>query len=244
METTWSDDESMKYHLNQYSNPKESTLKFVDFIEEYVNESDLVVDLGAGAGAATHYLSTVYVKTNFKGIDSDSSLIDVARGIQDDYAHGSNISFEVGDFNHLAPFQVYAPAGVVSLQTLSWLPKFDKPMAQVYEVLKPEWIAVSSLFYEGRISAEIVITEHERKRSSYYNVISLNEFSEHAKYFGYKIDKIEKFNLNIDIPKPINSDYMGTYTRLVANESGHERLQISGPLLMSWYFVGLVRSLD
>jgi hypothetical protein len=42
------------------------------------------------------------------------------------------------------------------------------------------------------------------------------------------------FEIDIDLPKPVGTGFDGTYTETLKNG---ERIQISGPILMSWYFV-------
>ena len=58
---------------------------------------------------------------------------------------------------------------------------------------------------------------------------------------GYEIVKSDRFDIEIDIPKPTNIDLMGTFTEKVEGSSDYQRLQISGPLLMNWYFVLIKR---
>ena len=127
--------------------------------------------------------------------------------------------------------------GVISLQTLSWLPEMRNPMTQIFEVIKPDWIGLTSLFYEGEISCRIEVFEHSRSRKSFYNVYSLKELSRLAVEYGYEIVKSNRFDIETDIPKPTNIDIMGTFTEKIEGSSGYKRLQISGPLLMNWYFV-------
>lgn len=127
--------------------------------------------------------------------------------------------------------------GVVSLQTLSWLPEMVNPMTQIFEVIKPGWIGLTSLFYEGDISCRIEVFEHSRGRKTFYNVYSLKELNRLAIKYGYEIVKSNRFDIEIDIPKPTNTDLMGTFTEKIEGSSDYKRLQISGPLLMNWYFV-------
>jgi hypothetical protein len=50
---------------------------------------------------------------------------------------------------------------------------------------------------------------------------------------GYTVFKYCPFEMDIDLPKPEHT-LMGTYTKTLPNG---KRLQISGPLLMNWYFI-------
>lgn len=156
----------------------------------------------------------------------------------------TNLSFEVGDWFDLEQkLSVERFDGVVSLQTLSWLPEMRIPMTQIFKVINPNWIGISSLFYEGDISCKIEVFEHTIGKKVHYNVYSLKNLNRLAHEYGYEIVKFEPFEIGIDIPKPENIDHMGTYTRKITGQSGDLRLQISGPLLMNWYFVLLQKVL-
>lgn len=96
-------------------------------------------------------------------------------------------------------------------------------------------------FFQGEISANIEVREHQRSRTTNYNVISIEEFNRHATKFGYSINKVEEFEIDIDIPKPESTNVMGTYTRKIADSQKNARLQISGPILMPWHFISLQR---
>ena len=131
--------------------------------------------------------------------------------------------------------------GVISLQALSWLPEMKNPMTQIFEVIQPNWIGLTSLFYEGDISCRIEVFEHSRSRKTFYNVYSLKELNRLAGEHEYEIVKYDRFDIEIDIPKPRNIDLMATFTEKVEGSSDYQRLQISGPLLMNWYFVLIKR---
>ena len=148
----------------------------------------------------------------------------------------SNLSYDSGDWFDLDN-KWKNINGVISLQTLSWFPEMRKPMTQIFEVIEPNWIGISSLFYDGDISCKIEVYEHTQKRKTLYNVYSLKELNRLAAEFNYEIVNAEHFEIPIDIPKPKNIDLMGTYTEKIEQSLNHKRLQISGPLLMNWHFV-------
>ena len=238
--TSWTDPISMDYHMKQWNEPKESTKAFSNFFSKELSNSKSVVDLGAGAGAATYYLANRNLRTNFIGIDHSKELIDSAKETSKEY-NLTNLAFDTGDWFNLNK-NFGGVDGVISLQTLSWLPEMKNPMTQIFEVIKPDWIGLSSLFYEGDISCRIEVFEHIRSRKTFYNVYSLKELNRLAVEYGYKIVKSDRFDIQIDIPKPTNTDLMGTFTEKVEGSSDYQRLQISGPLLMNWYFV-LIRKM-
>jgi 2-polyprenyl-3-methyl-5-hydroxy-6-metoxy-1,4-benzoquinol methylase len=234
-ETPWIDPISMAYHMKQWSEPKDSTKAFSNFIADELSHSKSVVDIGAGAGAATYYLARRNLNTNFIGLDYSEELIESAKANSKESGLG-NLSFETGDWfdlqNNLGKID-----GVISLQTLSWLPEMRTPMVQIFEVIKPDWIGLTSLFYEGEISCRVEVFEHKRDRKTFYNIYSVKELARLAAEYHYEIVKFDRFNIEIDIPRPENVDSMGTFTEKVEGSPYYQRLQISGPLLMNWYFV-------
>lgn len=234
-ESSWIDPISMRYHKKQWNEPKESTKSFSEFFSNELSLSKSILDIGAGAGAATFYLAKRFPQTNFLGIDQSRQLIDIAKKTRSKFS-STNLSFDTGDWFNLDK-RLEGIDGVISLQTLSWLPEMKKPMTEIFEVIKPDWIGLLSLFYEGDISCRIEVFEHSRGSKFFYNCYSLKELSRLADEYSYKIDRTNCFNIEIDIPKPANIDLMGTYTEKVIEGSEDKRLQISGPLLMNWYFV-------
>jgi SAM-dependent methyltransferase len=235
--TTWADPISMEYHMKQWREPKESTKSFSLYFSNQLNDSKNILDIGAGAGAATFYLAERNLSTNFLGIDYSQELINTARSTMQEF-NSTNLSFEVGDWFNLEPkFSMGRFDGVVSLQTLSWLPEMRIPMTQIFKVINPNWIGISSLFYEGDISCKIEVFEHAIGKKVHYNIYSLKNLNRLAHVHGYEIVKFQPFEIGIDIAKPENIDQMGTFTRKITGQSGDLRLQFSGPLLMNWYFV-------
>ncbi len=234
-ETSWVDPLSMEYHTKQWYEPKESTKAFSNFFSKELTNSKSVLDLGSGAGAATYYLASRNLKTNFIGLDQSTELVDFANEYSKNFDL-KNLTFGSGNWFNLDEKWGQVD-GVISLQTLSWLPEMRVPMIQIFDVIKPDWIGLSSLFYEGDISCRIEVFEHARRRKTFYNVYSLKELNRLADQHQYEIFKFDRFDINIDLPKPKNLDLMGTFTEKVEGNSDYQRLQISGPLLMNWYFV-------
>jgi len=85
------------------------------------------------------------------------------------------------------------------------------------------------------ISFTTLVNEHSKERKVYYNTYSLKELSRISAVYGYQIAKAKRFDIDIDIPEPKNKDQMATYTKRLAN--GSKKIQISGSLLLNWYFV-------
>ena len=79
METSWSDPVSLEYHMLQWDKPKESTIQFHKFIEQHLQKSSKVADLGCGAGASTHFIAERNSKCEFLGIDQDPLPKEIAK---------------------------------------------------------------------------------------------------------------------------------------------------------------------
>jgi trans-aconitate methyltransferase len=219
------DSETLAYHRRQWERPYESTVAFADFIGPWAAASNSIVDIGCGTGANTVYLAK-WFRARFVGIDSSRELIDEARN------HPTGVTFEVGDAYRLT--ERFGVDGVISLQAFSWMPEIEGPLGQICSKIKPRWIAFSSLFYEGDISCHIVVDEPRRPRQSYYNIYSIPRTVACMKMHGYKAARIKPYEIDVDLPKPDNPDLMKTWT--LPDEDGR-RLQISGPLLLPWYFM-------
>jgi ubiquinone/menaquinone biosynthesis C-methylase UbiE len=232
---SWIDPVSHEYHMGQWNEPKESTKAFANYFSEELSGSKNLIDLGAGAGAATFHLACKNLNTNFIGIDHSKELIESAKIASEEFKL-PNLSFDTGDWFNLDD-KWKKSDGVISLQTLSWLPEMRKPMTQIFEVIEPNWIGISSLFYEGDISCQIEVFEHTQMRKTFYNVYSLKELTRLAAEYQYEVVKSDRFEIEIDIPRQSSVDRMGTYTERIHGSLDFKRLQISGPLLMNWYFV-------
>lgn len=241
METSWSDSNVLPYHINQWSKAKESTRAFLEFISFKLRKTGNFLDLGSGGGAATYFLSQFSSESSWTGIDLDANLVEIAnrftqeKGVQ-------NLNFTVGDARNFRSSEHYD--GVVSLQTLSWLDDFRPTFANVFKNLEPDWFAVSSLFYEGEISAYTTIFEHENDRVVNYNTYSIPEVERFAKEMGYEMRKVQYFDFPFDLPKPSNKNIMGTYTLKIPESGKPVRLQVSGPILMNWYMLLFDRGVE
>ena len=137
------------------------------------------------------------------------------------------------DFYNLKLKPIYD--GIISLQTLSWLNDYKKPLFQVFR-LSPRWFALSSLFYDGDISCKIKVKENKNNRERYYNIYSIPEITRYANRYKYFIKKIETFEINKKLIKPNDPNFMKTYT-LDVHDGKRKLIQKSGPLFMPWYFI-------
>lgn len=221
-------------HVAQFAEPYRSTIWLDAWLAAlgYPLSDDVVLDLGCGMGAPLAYFAKQHRSTRFLGIDDDSALISEARtrtvGLR-------NVKFEVNDFHDLSMYAGYA-TGVLSVQVLSWLPHYGDALRAMLAI-RPRWIAISSLFYEGPVECSTTVREFENHldvepcRSSPYNVYSLPRFRDTLHAAGYTT--IAK-PFEIDRHLPRSSLGLGTYTLQLADGS---RAQFSGPLHLPWYFI-------
>jgi len=105
--------------------------------------------------------------------------------------------------------------------------------------LNSKWIALTSLFYDGEISCKIEINDYaftmegRECKEICCNIHSLIHVQKFFEECNFKKFKYTQFEIDVDLPEPQERGF-GTYTEKL--EDGR-RLQISGPLLMPWYFV-------
>jgi hypothetical protein len=238
---SWTDKTKVNfaYHERQFKEPYRSTVAFCNWIETLglINSGSRlnILDLCSGAGANIYYMSQRYPKSSFTGVDINNDLVEQGNA----FFQNNGIRkccLEVGDIYNLDVKYVSMYEGVVSFQTVSWLPDFRAPFLAMAN-LAPQWIAITSLFYDGYVSCATEITEYddalEIHREHFYNVYSLPVVKQYIHSIGYPSIQVSPFEIDIDLPKP-TSTLMTTHTKKL--EDGH-RLQISGPLLMPWYFI-------
>lgn len=230
----WLQDKNLEWFNRQFREPYRSTVAFGQFLLENLSgrSYDKVLDLGCGSGAVTSYLSKLFADTKFTGIDINKELIDMYPGGDE------NVKLQVGDWYNLDKDLISSFDGVISAQTLSWLPAFEEPLKKMCE-LKPAWLAFSSLFYEGMINYTISLQNYERPTETkeysqaYYNIYSLPLVEKLLKEYGYSNFVFHKFVIDIDIEKPTHKN-LGYYT--IKNSHG-ERMQFNTCLYQPEYFV-------
>lgn len=227
------------YHRKQYENVYRSTEKFVEWLENlgYLDTEvkQNICDMACGGGANVFYLSNRFKNSYFTGIDLSQQLVQYGNAI---LKEKSNCRLYQGDWFQLETKWREKFDGIISFQTLSWLPEYQESLRNL-SLLNPKWIAVSSLFYEGDIEYTIKLKDYYRASNNkeyeeaYYNIYSLPRVREYLKKLGYYKFNSMPFEIDIDLPKTESMD-IGTYT--IKKEDG-KRIQISAALMMPWYFV-------
>src|SRR5579864_963442 len=93
-----------------------------------------VLDLGCGQGLAVRALARAGAK-RVTGIDLSEAMIELARA--HGYVNGCDVSYAVGDAQHLAPLGNATFDGVTCQLALMDFPDLDASLAEVHRVLRP-----------------------------------------------------------------------------------------------------------
>lgn len=185
-------------------------------------------------GANLDYMAQKYPGVKFDGIDIEPDNIDIAKKMITE----TNVEVFCGDIFNLPDTLINKYSGITCFQTLSWLPEYNNAIRSIAR-LNPDWIAISSLFYDGNVEYKIEVSDYTRKENnsdhmqSYYNIYSIPRIKELFRELGYSHFEYISFDIDIDIEKTV-SDGLGTYTRRMEDGS---RIQISGGLMLPWYFI-------
>lgn len=223
------------YFKKQVKKPLLSTIEFFKFLNKFgLLNYRCLIDAGCGNGANLAFLKKKYrIKQKLIGFDSAKDLIKVAKKNNKKF---QNIQFIVENINNIKNTNILKNkgCGIISLQVLSFLKDYKKAILNLSKI-NPDFISVSSLFWESDLSFNVDIfksNNSKKEKLVNYNIYSLPAFNLFLKSIGFKYIKILKF-----IPKKniYTSDKkkLGTYTINYKKE----KIQISGPILMNWYFI-------
>lgn len=228
----WKSSKMIAYHERQILTPYRSTVLFEKFLSENISlDNSQIIDIACGAGGATRYLADRHKSSVFLGMDFNESFDTYFSG-------GSNYDFEVGNLYEMNPNWKNKFDGALCLQTLSWLPEYKEALKNICD-LETNWIALSLLGYEGKINFNIGVENYESLTPegdlthSWYNIYSLPLMKEFLEIYGFTKCVYKEFEIDIDLEKPSSMD-MGTYTIMTKE---NKRLQVSGALMMPWYFI-------
>ena len=237
----WIKNYNRDYFDRQFVEPYRSTVSFCDWLEKSgtIDSASTVeiLDVGTGKGANIYYMANRFKAAKFTGIDINPEFVKEGNEILKKLNVADRSNLEVADIYNFDPNYKNRFNGIVSYQTLSWLPDFKEPLISMSS-LDADWIALTSLFYDGDVNCKIELEEYnhsinEKPKKTFYNIYSLRLIEKLFKDLGYARLSFTPFEIDVDIPKP-DHKIMGTYTERLANG---KRIQLSGPLLMNWYFI-------
>lgn len=226
-----------EYSLNQYKKTYASTIDFVNFISKYINlKNKSLIDLACGGGANTIYLSKKFENSNFLGVDVSSELINIGKKKLSKLPSVNNCRFVKANWLNLHKSNVINNYdGIISFQSLSYTTyPYEKYLVNLKKK-KFDFLAFSSLFYDGDCEYKIYINDFssmKKKGANLYNIISTKKIKKILSKNGYKKFKYSRFNINIDLKKPKHSG-MQSYT---VNLKNKRKYIFSGSLYIPYGF--------
>jgi hypothetical protein len=237
--------EQIAWHRRQYTEPKRAIVMLREFVartlagsappSEALSAATAILDAAAGAGANMKHLADLFAGAHWTGVDLAEELVEIGRKHLDPtrftMLQGDLLSLE----RDLGPrrFDV-----CFSIMTLSWIEDYEAAVQQMLAVTR-EWLFILNLFSETDVDAFVQVTGRRAGPHSgfkaHYNVYSLPRFREFCRTLGAREIVAEPFEIDIDLPRPDHRG-MGSWTERTADG---RRLQLSGPLLMPWWFVAV-----
>ena len=128
--------------------------------------------------------------------------------------------------------------GLICIHTLCCFKKLDVVIKNFCKI-KPKWIAINSLFFDGNLDVLIHIRNYQNKRlednnpDGDFNIFSLPKVEEIFRKNGYKIISKDPYFPKKKIKK-LEYGEIGSYT--IKTEI-HRRTTFSGPIHLPWHFV-------
>ena len=151
--------QKIKKH-NQIIKPYESTVAFENFLRKnrlLSKQTNHIVDIGTGIGSHLDYLSKKNNHIEFTGIDYSSRLIEEAKKLK----RQNNINFlKINILKKNKNKSISNCDGVICIQTFCCFKNAEDPIKFICN-LKPKWIAINSLFYDGPLDIQIHIKDYE-----------------------------------------------------------------------------------
>ena len=222
-----------------------STVHFCRFVERHISEAPIsIVQVSAREGKDLAYIVREFPEASVVGMEASSERAAIAR----DYCESREIgpvSIVENDWRMLNDRFSKKFDGVMSLYDLSEVPSIEAGMERLCSLAK-EWIAASVLLWQGTHDFIILACPVPVEPGSnpdgavgvHYNIYSLQTLSESFRRNGFGDFSAEPFEIDVDIQRP-EVPRLGTYTERTCDG---RRLQVSGPLLMPWWFVFARRS--
>ena len=233
----WVKNKKLILKHNQKIKTYESTIAFYNFLKSnrvLSKKTKHVVDVGTGLGSHLGYFSEKNSQVKFTGIDYSSRLIKEAKKIN----KKDNINFfKVNILKKNTNKFIANCDGITCIQTFCCFKNAKDPI-KFMSNLKPKWIAINSLFYNGPLDIQIHIKDYEDLPSGEgsdgdFNIFSLKEISKVFKKYGYRLDKATQFYPKVKLPK-IKNGRRGSYTmRTELNKN----TTFSGPVHLPWHFI-------
>ena len=235
-----------EYIINDFNNPKVSTKSFFNFLQKYNSldcmSNEIILDIGAGGCSGTAYFAKKKKSVDFYGVDYNKELVkwvNEVLWVENKQYKLENLNLIYGDWNNPEAIKKDVKGSkikcIISVHSLCTQKNFRDSMESLIS-LDSEFIAINSLFYNGPLDVLIHIRDNkitDDNPDADFNIHSLTEADKFMLSKGYKNIFTEFFEINLDLPKPLNGE-RGTYT---INSSISKYTQFSGPVFLPWHFV-------
>ena len=239
LKDAWLEGTDWDFHIRQFTQPYKSTIAFASFLENHglPRSKDRVLDACCGMGGIPYYLANRFPSATLSGMELNPACVERGREYMSNLGGATPPLFQADIFS-LEENLVGKFNGVTCIASLLCFPDAEEPI-KALAGLNPEWIAISSLFTDSLVEAQIVTKDFSRPYGSspstdkFYNIYTLERTRHLFEELGYNNFYSCRFEIDTDLPKPSHGG-LGTYTERLENG---QRIQISGPVLMSWYFI-------
>ncbi|MES2353801.1 MAG: hypothetical protein V4568_05215 [Pseudomonadota bacterium] len=225
--------------------PYRSTVHFTQFVGRVLaRPPESILYVAAGAGPDLAYFKKQFPNTKVAAMESNSESLSAARAHLAEEGIDAAILME-RDWLSEQPEMERRFEGLLSLSTLS---QHKSPVRAITRMcqLADSWVAASVMAWNGDHDFMIDVRSLDdapdnvegSRHAAYYNIYSLKTLSRLFERNGFIHFKAEQFQMDVDLPPPAELR-LGTYT---CQTAAGNRLQISGPLFMPWWFIFAERS--
>ena len=204
-------------------------------MKDKFKKSKFVIDAGCGKGGTLSYYAKKYKHLKIYGIDYRSENIIISKKYFRKYNLDKNVKFKkINLLKSINDKNLRNPDGIISEKTFCTFKNIEKPLGNLIK-LKPKWIALNSLFFEGKMDVLIHIRDRGSKfvdlkddnPDGDFNIFSIDNLRKYLKTKNYRITKTKSFFPKQKIKKIGNN--RGTYT--IKTEFGN-RTCFSGPVYL------------
>ena len=228
---------SKKKEIYQLKNIYESTTEFEKFINKNNGFSGIknILDAGCGIGANSYYLSRKHPLIKITGGDYRKDNILNAQKILSKKKY-PNIEFMKYDILKPSANLKNRFEGIICVHTFCCF-KNSKPVIDKLCKLKPKWIAINSLFYNGPLDILIHIRDSnkglkDKNPDGDFNMFSIPQIKNEFLQNGYKIN-FTPFFPKKKLKQPVDKS-RGSYT--IKTEFNKNTI-FSGPVYLPWHFI-------
>lgn len=235
-QTSWIKKKGALKKHNQNIKPYESTIDFCKFLKKnkiILPETKKVIDLGCGTGTYLNYFSKNFKKTKFYGLDYSKTLIQIAKKMK-----LKNVDFYVSNILKKNTNKKFLNSeALICIQTFCVFREPEKIIKFIVS-LKPNKVAINSLFYDGPLDVFIHIKDYDDLGSDKgsdgdFNTFSIQKISEIFKKYGYILKKKKEYFPKKKILNRKNNE-RGSYT---IKDKKNKNLVFSGPVYLPWHFL-------